>query len=55
MTCEWLLFIVVVSLGAQWATGAWWVDAIGSLAIVYYLVKEGREAWSGEECDSCSH
>ena len=32
--------------------GAWWVDAIASLAIVYVLIQEGREAWKGEEhCD----
>jgi hypothetical protein len=26
------------------------VDGITSLAVVYFLVKEGREAWEGEEC-----
>ncbi len=39
-----------VSLAAQALLGAWWVDPVGSLAIVWFLVKEGREAWSGEEC-----
>jgi hypothetical protein len=34
----------VVSLTAQWLVGAWWIDGIGSLAIVCFLVKEGREA-----------
>lgn len=50
VTCGWLSFVVVVSLAAQWALGAWWIDGVGSLAIVWLLVKEGREAWSGEEC-----
>ena len=50
VTCGWLSFVVVVSLAAQWLVGAWWIDGVGSLAIVYFLVKEGREAWSGEEC-----
>jgi divalent metal cation (Fe/Co/Zn/Cd) transporter len=50
ITCGWLSLIVVVGLVAQLALGAWWVDAVGSLAIVWFLVKEGREAWSGEEC-----
>lgn len=53
VTCGWLSLVVVFSLAAQWATGAWWIDSVGSLAIVYFLVKEGREAWSGDECDSC--
>ena len=52
VTCGWLSFVVVISLAAQWACGAWWIDGVGSLAIVWLLVKEGREAWSGEEC-SC--
>jgi divalent metal cation (Fe/Co/Zn/Cd) transporter len=50
VTCGWLSFVVVISLAAQWLTGAWWVDAAGSLAIVWLLIKEGREAWSGDEC-----
>ena len=50
VTCGWLSFVVVVSLAAQWLVGAWWIDGVGSLAIVYFLVKEGREAWSGDEC-----
>jgi divalent metal cation (Fe/Co/Zn/Cd) transporter len=54
VTCGWLSFVVVASLAAQWLTGAWWVDGVGSLAIVYFLVKEGREAWSGDECECCA-
>jgi len=49
-----VVFVVVASLAAQWLTGAWWVDGVGSLAIVYFLVKEGREAWSGDECECCA-
>lgn len=53
VTCGWLSFVVVISLAAQWAFGAWWIDGVGSLAIVWLLVREGREAWSGQECDCC--
>jgi divalent metal cation (Fe/Co/Zn/Cd) transporter len=53
VTCGWLSLVVVVSLAAQWLVGAWWIDGVGSLAIVYFLIKEGREAWSGEECGCC--
>jgi divalent metal cation (Fe/Co/Zn/Cd) transporter len=52
VTCSWLSFVVVISLGAQWAFGAWWIDGVASLAIVWLLVKEGREAWAGRECCS---
>jgi divalent metal cation (Fe/Co/Zn/Cd) transporter len=48
VTCGWLSLVVVVGLVAQGLTGAWWVDSVTSLGIVWFLVKEGREAWSGE-------
>ncbi|MBI1774036.1 MAG: cation transporter [Proteobacteria bacterium] len=50
ITCGWLSLVVVVGLVAQWVTDAWWVDAVTSLGIVYFLVKEGREAWLEDEC-----
>jgi divalent metal cation (Fe/Co/Zn/Cd) transporter len=53
VTCGWLSFVVVISLAAQWAFGMWWIDGVGSLAIVWLLVKEGSEAWAGEQC-GCS-
>jgi divalent metal cation (Fe/Co/Zn/Cd) transporter len=53
ITCGWLSLVVVISLAAQAGLGAWWVDPVGSLAIVWFLIKEGREAWTDEEC-GCS-
>ena len=53
VTCGWLSLVVVISLAVQWAIGAWWIDGVGSLAIVWFLVKEGREAWADRECDCC--
>jgi divalent metal cation (Fe/Co/Zn/Cd) transporter len=50
VTCGWLSFVVVISLSAQWAFGAWWIDGVASLAVVWLLVKEGREALAGREC-----
>jgi divalent metal cation (Fe/Co/Zn/Cd) transporter len=54
ITCGWLSFVVLAGLLAQLAFGAWWVDSVTSLAIVYFLVKEGREAWSAEKGGCCS-
>lgn len=51
ITCGWLSFVVVIGLVAQLALGAWWIDSVTSLAIVWLLVKEGREAWKAEEDD----
>lgn len=53
VTCGWLSFVVVASLAVQLLVDAWWIDGVTSLAIVGFLVREGREAWSGDECGSC--
>jgi divalent metal cation (Fe/Co/Zn/Cd) transporter len=53
IACGWLSFVVVAGLLAQLALGAWWIDSVTSLAILYFLIKEGREAWAAEEC-GCS-
>jgi len=53
ITCGWLAFVVVAALIAQAAIGAWWIDPVASLAIVWFLVREAREAWTGEDC--CDH
>lgn len=50
VTCGWLSLVVLVGIVAQGLTGAWWIDAVASLGIVWFLVKEGREAWRGEAC-----
>lgn len=54
ITCSWLSFVVVLGLSAQLALGVWWVDSLASLGVVYFLIKEGREAWEGDECCQCS-
>ena len=53
ITCGWLSLVVVAALVAQLVIGAWWVDAVASLAIVWFLIREGREAWENKEC--CEH
>jgi len=50
LTCGWLAFVVVVALAATWTVGAWWIDPVASLAIVWFLVQEAREAWADDEC-----
>ncbi|HJU12065.1 MAG TPA: cation transporter [Candidatus Binataceae bacterium] len=44
------LSVVVVGLSVQWFLGLWWIDSVTSLAIVVFLIREGREAWTGKEC-----
>jgi divalent metal cation (Fe/Co/Zn/Cd) transporter len=51
IACGYLAAVVVVGLVAQGLFGAWWIDSVVSLAIVAFLVKEGREAWSGDDAN----
>jgi divalent metal cation (Fe/Co/Zn/Cd) transporter len=55
ITCGYLAIVVLIGLIAESLTGFWWVDAVTSLAIVWFLVKEGHEAWVGEECREHGH
>src|SRR5207244_4516264 len=48
ITCGWLSLVAVVGLVANLLLAAWWVDAVTSVGIVWFVVKEAREAWSGE-------
>jgi divalent metal cation (Fe/Co/Zn/Cd) transporter len=50
IACGWLSFVVVLGLVAQLLLRAWWVDGATSLIIVYFLIREGREAWEGDAC-----
>lgn len=55
VSCSYLAAVVAVGLLVELATGFWWVDSVTSLALVWFLVREGREAWSGEECGEHGH
>jgi len=52
IACAYVAGVVMIRLLAQLLAGWWWVDSITSLAIVVFLVKEGREAWHGEACEA---
>jgi len=48
ITCGYLSVVLVVGLAATRLFGWWWLDSIASLALVPFLIKEGREAVTGE-------
>ncbi len=41
---------VLIGLAGNALFGAWWLDPIIGLIIAAVAVKEGREAWKGEDC-----
>jgi divalent metal cation (Fe/Co/Zn/Cd) transporter len=52
--CFWLSLITLTSVALNALFGWWWADPIGALAMTVFLVKEGREAWRGEDhCADC--
>ena len=55
ITCGWLALVVVGALVAQLFIDAWWIDPLASLGVVWFVIREGREAWEGDGCcdDGC--
>jgi divalent metal cation (Fe/Co/Zn/Cd) transporter len=51
--CWWLSLITLVGIGLNAALDWWWADPAAALGMTYFLIKEGREAWRGEDCCSC--
>ena len=48
--CWWLSLIVLGGIGVNALTGWWWADPLAAIGMTYFLVREGREAWQGEDC-----
>ena len=48
--CWWLSLITLAGVGLNTLVGWWWADPVAALAMTWFLVREGREAWRGEEC-----
>src|SRR5437667_5207299 len=52
ITCGYLSIVLMVGLAATWLFGWWWLDSVAALALIPFLIKEGRTAISGTECCS---
>lgn len=50
LACSYLSFALLLGLGANATMGWWWADPVAALLMVPWLIKEGREGLSGEEC-----
>jgi divalent metal cation (Fe/Co/Zn/Cd) transporter len=52
--CFWLSVITLSSVALNTMFGWWWADPVGAFAMTVFIVKEGREAWRGEDhCSDC--
>lgn len=50
--CWWLSVITLAGVGLNAALGWWWADPVAAISMTYFLVREGREAWRGQDCCS---
>jgi divalent metal cation (Fe/Co/Zn/Cd) transporter len=55
MLCAYLSLGLLAGLGANALLGWWWADPLTALAIAAVAVREGRNAWRGEDpsCACC--
>lgn len=47
--CSWLSVILLAGLVLNATVGWWWADPVAALGIAGLALREGREAWSGED------
>ncbi len=48
LACAYLSAVLLLGLGAHALLGWWWMDPLAALAMVPWLLKEGREGLAGE-------
>lgn len=51
--CAYLSAVVLAGLALNATLGWWWADPVAALAVVAFLVHEGREALRAERLDDC--
>jgi len=49
LACAWLSIALLLGLAARAWFGWWWADPVAALAMVPWLLHEGRESWEDEE------
>ena len=50
MLCTYLSAVLLVGLLLNAALGWWWADPLAALVIAALAVREGRQAWRGDNC-----
>jgi divalent metal cation (Fe/Co/Zn/Cd) transporter len=56
VTCAYMSYTLLAGILLNTLFGLWWADSLAALTLVYFIAREGREAWhearTGETC-SC--
>ncbi len=50
IACAYLSGTLLIGLAANYFFGWWWADPIAALVMVYFIVREAREALTGDHC-----
>lgn len=50
LLCAYLAAAVLAGLAGNTLLGWWWLDPIAALAVAAVAVREGRDAWRGDDC-----
>jgi divalent metal cation (Fe/Co/Zn/Cd) transporter len=56
VTCAYMSLILLAGLALTRAFGWWWADPLASLGLLYFIIREGREALEeakGHACACC--
>lgn len=51
IACTYLSFTLLLGLGANALFGVWWADPVAALAMLPWILREGREAWEESKAD----
>jgi divalent metal cation (Fe/Co/Zn/Cd) transporter len=54
ITCAYMSLVLLVGLALTRAFGWWWADPLASLALLYFVVHEGREALEAAKGHACA-
>jgi divalent metal cation (Fe/Co/Zn/Cd) transporter len=48
--CWWLSVVTLAGIGLNALFGWWWADPVAALGMTYFLIREGRDSWRGDDC-----
>ena len=48
--CFWMSLVTLTGIGLNATLHWWWADPAAALGLTWFLVREGRQAWRGEDC-----
>lgn len=54
VTCAYMSLVLLAGLALTRASGWWWADALASLGLLYFVIREGHEALEEAKGHACS-